>query len=528
MKIVTVEEMLAIERAADAAGHSYAAMMEHAGRGLAEVIHRRYGENTNRRLLALIGKGNNGGDALVALDYLGRYGWTGTFVTAGRPADELVARAQAAGWAQIEWTASVTSELPRLLTWADVLMDGILGTGIRLPLRPPAADLLRAVRPLLRIRAPGWTAEAALESHSAVVAVDTPSGVDCDTGEAAGETLPAQLTVTMAAAKIGFTRFPAFELIGDLEVVDIGLPPDLPEWEAVSLRMLSRETIKGWLPDRPNDGHKGTFGTAWVVAGSERYPGAALLAARAAFASGAGLLATACPASVYRILAGHFPESTWLPLPEEEGALAAEGAGILLGAMDRADSLLAGPGFGRAAPAREFLEKLVSEAVSLPPLVLDADGLRLVSKLDGWPRRLPAETILTPHPGEMAELTGLDAAEIQADRVRTAERYAAEWGHVVVLKGACTVVAAPDGRASIVPVATASLARAGTGDVLAGVITGLLAQGLRPYEAAAAGAFVHGLAGVRASYAIGDPASVLASDVIREIPRVFSKIKRRR
>ncbi|HUF38934.1 MAG TPA: NAD(P)H-hydrate dehydratase [Anaerolineales bacterium] len=525
MKIVTLSEMLAIERAADAAGHSYAAMIEEAGRSLAEILEARFGEHAERRLLALVGKGNNGGDTLVALEHLARNGWSGSFITAGRPVDDLVLRARAAGWEGIEWPAE---DLVEKIAGVDMILDGLLGTGIRLPLRSPAADLLRAIHDALvgppRRAHPG-SRQGGLARNLLIVAVDTPSGIDCDTGEAAPETIPAAVTITMAAAKTGFFKFPAADLIGELSVAGIGLPPDLPEWEAVRLTALSRGLVREWLPERPRDAHKGTFGTAWIAAGSVRYPGAVLLASRAAFRIGAGLVSTACPDPVYRLLAGHFPESTWLPLPDQDGAHTAAGAEMLLDGMDRADALLFGPGFGRAETTLAFVNRLLADPARLPPLVVDADGLFLLTELADWPARLPANTVLTPHPGEMAGLTGMSVEAIQATRVQTAGKYAEEWGQIVVLKGAFTVVAAPDGRVSIVPVASPALARAGTGDVLAGMITGFRAQGLPAYEAAAAGAYVHALAGERAGYALGDSAGVLASDIISEISFILASIR---
>ena len=512
MKIVTVSEMQAIEHAAEAAGHSYAAMMERAGQGLAEIVEAEYGDRSGRRLAALIGKGNNGGDTLIALEYLAKWGWSGIFLIVDRPDDELVRRAEDAGWVRIDRPGSIWPDLARQISSADVLLDGVLGTGIRLPLRPPASDLLRAVKD-------------ALPETVRVVAVDTPSGVDCDHGEAAQETLRADLTITMAAAKTGFYHFPAAKSIGSLRLAGIGIPPDLPEWTAVRREALAAEQVRAWLPDRPADAHKGTFGTVWIAAGSVRFPGAVLLAARAAFRSGAGLVATAPPESVYPIVAGHFPESTWLPLPEEEGGHSGDGAGVLLKALDRADALLLGPGFGRAAAARAFVEQILQASPRLPALVVDADALQLAAELENWPERLPAATILTPHPGEMAALTGLEVRVIQTDRIRIAEQHAAEWGHIVVLKGAFTVIAAPDGRTAVVPISTPALARAGTGDVLAGLIAGLRAQGLPPFEAAAAGAWIHARAGVRAAEFVGDPAAVIASDVLEGIAAVLREIR---
>lgn len=509
MKLVTVPEMLAVERAADAAGHRYADMMEHAGRGLAEIIDARFAALTPKKILAIVGRGNNGGDALVALTHLARRGWQAGFVCVQREPDLLVERAVAAGCQRWTWPELGLDGLREQVENTPVLLDGLLGTGVRLPLRPPVDEFLALV-------------QTCLPSGTQVVAVDTPSGVDCSTGAAAPQTLRADLTVAMAAAKVGHFAFPAAGLVGDLQVAGIGLPEGLPEWDRIRRVVLDEEMVRSWLPDRPQDAHKGTFGTALITAGSRKYVGAVLLAGKAAYRSGAGLVTTACVESLYRMLAGQFPESTWIPLPESYGALTPAAADILHGQLDRITAWLVGPGLGRAPETAEFMRRLLEAGMVDPPLVVDADGLTLLAGLPEWPQRLPAETILTPHPGEMAVLADCSPAEIQADRLGIAEAMAHHWGHVVVLKGAFTLVAAPDGRTGLVPIASPALARAGTGDVLAGLITGLRAQGVGAFEAAAAGAFLHARAGLVAERTLGNPSAVMAGDVLDSIARVIS------
>ncbi|HNO30960.1 MAG TPA: NAD(P)H-hydrate dehydratase, partial [Anaerolineales bacterium] len=360
-----------------------------------------------------------------------------------------------------------------------------------------------------------------------IVAVDCPSGVDCDTGAAAAETIPADLTVTMAAVKHGLLKLPAFELVGDITVADIGLPEDLDTWSAYRTEAADWSGVSSLLPERSPASHKGTFGTAFVVAGSTSYTGAALLAGRAAYRIGAGLVAMAVPEPLHVALAGHLPEATWVLLPHENGFVASHAVKHVLDNLNRATAMLIGPGFGAHPSTKLFMENLLPNVKI--PLVVDADGLRLISQfsLSIWGRTgASGETaILTPHPGEMSALTGLTREEIQANRESVAERYAREWGHVVVLKGAFTVVAAPDGRRTTIPVATPALARAGTGDVLAGLITGLRAQGLEAYDAAVAGAFIHAQAGLHAAETLGAPASVLASDVLSAVPAILAELE---
>lgn len=534
MKVVSVEQMRAMEKEADERGVSYSKMMERAGQGVAQKIREQYGAGGT--ITALVGTGNNGGDALVALAALAQDGWrTRAFLIRPRPeSDTLVARLSACGGEVL--TAGEDPEFKILAAWlaeSDVLLDGVLGTGVSLPLKEDVARVLAfagAVRP-----------------RPFVVAVDCPSGVDCATGAAAGETITADLTICMEAVKTGLLQFPAFSYCGQIETVSLGLPEDLNAKPSADVQVMTTDMARTLLPARAPDAHKGSFGTALIAAGSVNFTGAALLAGEAAYRSGTGLVRMAVPGPLHSALAGHLPEATWLILPHELGVIAADGAVVLAEALERTTALLLGPGWGTEETTGHFLKRLLSGEHSrpkqaalgfarvappvtetrethLPPLVLDADALRLLTRLPDWPRLLPAESILTPHPGEMAALTGLNVAEIQAARLDVALKFAAEWGQVVVLKGALTVVADPAGRARIIPVATPALARAGTGDVLAGLVTGLRAQGLPAFEAAVLGAWVHAQSGVFAEARLGTSAAVLAGDVLRSVPEALARL----
>ncbi len=513
MKYVSVEEMIAIEKESHASGHTYARMMEHAGKGLAEVIHEEYGYGEEKSALALVGSGNNGGDALVALDYLASWEWevTALILRAREEEDPLVKRVLQAGGSVQSWEEGWNAEDGQdLLPGRTVVIDGVLGTGIRLPVRGELGDRLDRVRRRLE----------GMEQRPAVVAVDCPSGVDTDTGQVDPVCIPADITVTMAAVKQGLLKFPAFGVLGDLRLVGIGLPEGLGSYESIQREVVGAEWVKGVLPDRPLNSHKGTFGTALIVAGSQPFTGAAALCARGAYRVGTGLVAMALPDLLHPALAGQLMETTWIPLPHEGGFLNEKAAKALREEMGRETAVLLGPGFGRKECTLAFLRRFL-EADQLPPLVLDADGLKLLTRVPGWQEKLPSPAVLTPHPGEMAVMSGLTTAEIQEDRVGCAERFAAEWGHIVVLKGAHTVVASPQEGTKILPLATSALASAGTGDVLAGVIVGLMAQGIAPFQAAAAGAWLHAQAGMAAADRLGNEASVLAGDVAHSLVDVL-------
>ena len=539
MKLVTVAQMREIEKEADANGLPYAEMMENAGRGLAEIVNEVAFDDEWEEVLGLVGPGNNGGDTLVALTHLVEEGWHArAYMVKRKKKDELVTRfLDAGGEVTFAETDKDVSALGMSFESSDILMVGQLGTGIKLPLK---AEISAVLEQSLFIMSD-------MDNPPYIIAVDCPSGVDCDTGEAALECLPADLTVTMAAVKRGLLKLPAFEFVGDLALVDIGLPDDLASFYDLKTEVADHELVSELLPERDLDSHKGTFGTALIAAGSINYTGAALLAGMAAYRSGAGLVTMAVPGPLHVVLAGQLPEATWILLPHDMGNISGNAAEALTKSLESASALLVGPGLGLEAKTKEFLEGLLTgksnakkqtshigfvhketkedAPVILPPMVVDADGLKLLAKISDWHMKLPPLSVLTPHPGEMSVLTGLPKDEIQKDREAVASKYAMEWGHVVVLKGAFTVIAAPNGQLTVIPVASPALARAGTGDVLAGLIVGLRAQGLDAYDAAVAGAYIHAEAGLLAAEDLGTTASVMASDILNTIVDVISDLE---
>jgi ADP-dependent NAD(P)H-hydrate dehydratase / NAD(P)H-hydrate epimerase len=544
MKLVTIAQMKQIEQEADASNLPYEKMMENAGHNLSrEVLRLSYAQDDEEetQVLGLVGPGNNGGDTLIALIHLAEKGWIARAYLVHRKtsADVLIKRLEEAGGeVYLSEKDENFQQLVAFVESADVILDGVLGTGFKLPLKQEFASVLAAVQGIV----------AEMEWPPYIIAVDCPSGVECDSGQAAPQTVPADATVTMAAIKQGLLKLPAYDLIGELRVVEIGRLDDLKSWQAIDNEVADEELALSLLPVRPTDAHKGTFGTALIAAGSINFTGAAYLAGKAAYRIGAGLVTLAIPASLHLALAGQFPEATWVLLPNEMGVISSAAADVLKKNLERVTALLVGPGLGLEDTTKDFISKLLSSAddkplhgrmgfvqsdaaksaakpVALPPLIFDADGLKLLAKLPDWQKLLPAPAILTPHPGEMAVLTGLTTDEIQKDRLIIARKYAQEWGHVVVLKGAFTVVASPDSRTTTIPLATPALARAGTGDVLAGLITGLRAQGVEAYDAARAGAWIHAQAGLTAAGFQGSLAAVMASDVLEAIPDVIADLE---
>ncbi|MCH8346221.1 MAG: NAD(P)H-hydrate dehydratase [Chloroflexi bacterium] len=520
MRLVTVAEMQAAEKGA---GVPVSKLMENAGLAVAQEAWLLLGEVAERRIVVLAGPGNNGGDGLVAARHLREWGGdVSVYLLKGRdekdPVFAPLAEAKAPATTAEEDGKQGYKRLEELLGGADLVIDALLGTGRARPIEGTLADVLERLQ-----AARGRTLPPRL------LAVDVPTGLDADTGAADPRCVAADGTVALGWSKVGLHLLPGAQLAGRVEVVEIGIPKSA-ESEGWTELMTAR-WARSVLPERPAGAHKGTFGRALVVAGSPRYVGAAYLACMGGLRAGAGLVTLACASSLYPIFATKLTEATFEPLPDDEGYLTAEGAHAVGQALARGyDSLLVGPGLGQEGYVQAFMHSLLPllKAGSLRGVVIDADGLNNLSKLEGWWKELSVPTVITPHPGELSRLTGLSMEEIQSDRLAVARRCAGEWGVTVVLKGANTVVAAPDpgghgGRARLSPFANPGLASGGTGDVLAGVIVGLLAQGLQPYEAACLGVYLHGLAAERVREELGS-AGMLASDLLPALPRAMKEL----
>jgi NAD(P)H-hydrate epimerase len=506
MKLVTAAEMRILEDRAAAAGRPPDVLMEDAGLGVAQEVWINLGAVPERRIVVLVGPGNNGGDGLVAARHLHDWGAAVSVVLlAPRGEDDpnlrqLVERGIAVG---------EPAAMADVLTGADAVVDAVLGIGRARPLDGPIAAALDAVTDLRGgHRTPRF------------FAVDLPTGVDCDTGAADPHALQADVTVTLGCSKVGLHTLPGAGYTGTVEVIDISLPQDAID--ALPVDLLNARWVRERLPARPVGANKGTFGRALVVAGSKLYVGAARLSALGALRSGAGLVTVACPESIQPLIASGMSEATYLPLPDSDGFVALAAADEIARAAGPYDVLLVGPGLGQGESQTACIRQLLP---ALSKAVIDADGLNALSALPHWwEASSGASCVLTPHPGEHARLTHRSVAEIQGDRLAAALDAAREWGRVVVLKGAHTVVASPDGRAGVSPYANPALASAGTGDVLAGAIAGLMAQGLEPFEAACCGVYLHAAAAEGLRRDLGD-AGMLASDLLIELPRTLRELR---
>jgi len=531
MKLISVAAMRDLEQRANAAGFTFMAMMQTAGERIALYVDQKHRRGVQPYALGLIGGGNNGGDTLIALSLLQSRGWNTRAILARdrKPHDVLLQEYCRSGGAVVD--AAKMNELQHL---EGIVLDGIYGTGFRSPLPEPIQNLLSDVSESL----PGF----------AWIAVDCPSGMDCESGEVSRGTVKAAETVCLEAVKRGMLTYSAFPYLGELITVDLGIARSLGRAGEPGDMVITDELVRMLLPKREAFSHKGSYGKALVIGGSANYPGAPVLAGRGAYAVGTGLVQVAVPASVYPTGVTSCPELTWVLLEDAGGCISEIAAETVILYWMGCDSAVLGPGLGRHDSTRRFVfnlllrENLAQGEVAgfhgvarrqktkyrdsgRPPLVIDADGLTLLGEDSAWFEKSNLTAVLTPHPGEMAHLTGLSVEEVQSDRMEVARRFALQWGQTVVLKGPLTVVAGTEGHIAVLPVATSSLAKAGTGDVLAGMIAGFLAQGLSTWEAALVGAWMHAQAGLATRKIVGCDESVLAGDVIRAIPEVYKLIE---
>jgi NAD(P)H-hydrate epimerase len=522
--VVSVAQMRALEAAAVEAGTPERVLQERAGLAVADVVEeelsapgRPSGERL--RMIVLVGAGNNGRDGVVAGRRLAARGcavelWLGPrhALTDGELRDLAAEGLLIDSFVGTERMAVLRAAL----RGAHVAIDALLGVGSRGPMRPGLAEVAQLIDEL---------GPAALRPR--VVAVDVPSGIDADDGSVPGSAIRADVTVTFGAVKAGLLRFPAAGLVGRLEPRPIGLPAG--STAALPVRLLDETVVRPLVPPRPLDAHKYRFGRVLVVAGSDQFVGAACLGSEAAARAGAGLIGVVSTDDVKRVLATRLPEATFPLTLTDLDARPEAVAERLVALLPEQSALLLGPGIGRSEPTDRLVRGLLAGngALAQPtPAVVDADALTLLAGWDGWWQRIGAHNVVTPHAGEMARLLGSDpdlgAVDGEAPW-ETARRAAARWRQVMVLKGPLTVVAEPGGAAWVNPHPNPALSTAGTGDVLAGLCAGLLAQGLAPVDAARVAVVVHALA---ARAAVRDPErrTLLASDLLPRIPRVLQRL----
>jgi NAD(P)H-hydrate epimerase len=508
MKIATAIQIKALDRRTimEARVPSLT-LMERAGAGTAEFIEGRFGPLAGKRVTIVCGKGNNGGDGLVVARLLRQRRAIVTVILLAPPAElSSDAAAMYRRWRRVATTSSTkpfrsVEQATPLLTDSDLLVDALLGTGLSAPVTGAYREAIRLMN----------------QAGRPIVAVDMPSGIHADDGAILGHAVQATATVTFGLPKLGLYLGAGIDHAGDIHVVDIGIPGTYIDAIDSRTLLMSPETVRAALPSRPAASHKGTFGHAGILAGSVGKTGAAALAARAALRTGAGLVTVGVPAGVNDVLEAKLLEAMTVPLPDTEArTLSRAGFDRVLAFIQARTAIAIGPGLSTHPETVELVQSLMRHLDR--PSVLDADALNALAGRATLLMECKTPPVLTPHPGEMARLeAGATSQSVNADRLGTARRFARERGVFLVLKGARTIVARPDGLVMVCPTGNPGMATAGTGDVLTGMLVSLLAQGVPSWEAACAATYLHGAAGDLAARRLGT-AGMIAGDLIEQIP----------
>lgn len=508
MRVVTAEEMKALDTAAiEEYGIPGLVLMENAGRQVVEVIRQVLGEVRDKVITIFIGKGNNGGDGLVIARHLLNMG-AEVKVLALANVEEITGDAAV----NLEIWRKMGQKIYSLhhgdginivrlvLMNTDLIVDAIYGTGFRGKIGEKVGRIIEVLN----------------GSGKPIVAVDIPSGLEADTGRVNGPCIQATHTVTFGLPKLGLILEPGADYAGQLHIADISIPTVLVDKAAPQRYLITAQLVKEWLPSRPTNAHKGNFGRVLVVAGSRGMTGAACLAGEGALRAGAGLVTVAVPETLHDIMEAKLTEVMTTPLPDTgKGSLSRGARQRILSLLEGADVLAIGPGLSTVPEVVTMVRELLP-SVRIP-CVLDADALNALAGDGDILRKVQAPVVITPHPGEMARLMGITAQEIQGDRLTVTSKAATTWNVVVLLKGARTVVAAPNGAIYLNPTGNPGMATGGSGDVLTGAVAALIAQGLDPARAAAAGAYIHGLAGDLAAREKG-MTGLIAGDIVSALP----------
>jgi len=520
--LVTASESRQFDQLAEKAGLPSLVLMENAALRIAEVLQQHFELDPPKRIVIVCGKGNNGGDGMALARHLSNIGFQVQVFLLAEPSElkgDAATNYKVAVNIGIPIQPIVSSEqLPQLiepLQSADLVVDALLGTGITGEVRGLYAEVI----PLITHHA------------SRILSVDIPSGINSDTGEICGVAVRADATVTLGAVKLGLMLFPGADYAGDLFVGSLGIPDSLLTKLNIRRFVATHELVQRVLPPRHPNTHKGDYGRVLIVGGAPGMTGAAIMAGKAALRAGAGLAQVALPQSLNIAIEASALEVMSFPLPETDaGTIAPEALNVLSPRLEWADVIAVGCGISRNERTQTFVRQLVAQVDK--PMVIDADGLIALAGHSEILRQRKSLTVLTPHPGEMAALLQTSTEAVQRDRVGTAIKAASEFKSIVVLKGARTITASPDGTMFVNPTGNAGMATGGSGDVLTGMIAALLAQTivrqspvpnpLSLIEAVTAAVFLHGLAGDIASWEKGEVA-LIAGDLLDHLPRAINE-----
>jgi len=516
MKILTGEVMKKLdEYVIKNIGLSSLVLMENAGRSVAEILTQKIPELKKKKMIVVAGRGNNGGDGLAAARHLINWGANIEIFILAASKEELSPEAATnaaileKSGANVKYIEQEVEVLSAALARADIVIDAIFGIGIKGAVRGVAQKAIELIN----------------RSSASIVSVDLPSGLDADTGHVEGVCVKADLTITLEFFKLGLLLYPGREYAGEIIIAQIGYPKSIKEAFKSELELVDREFVTKKIPKRRAYSHKGDYGRVFLIAGSRGMTGAAALAAEAALRSGAGLVYAGIPQSLSAVIESKLTEAVKIPLPDSEGALAYEALAPILQLLKDKDVLAIGPGLSKKDQTAKLVKALIKKVPPTLPIVIDADAINILSEEPRLLKALKSSTVLTPHPGELSRLIKKKIEEIEADRVGVAKKVAADFNVVLVLKGVPTVTALPSGFVFINSTGNSGLASGGSGDVLTGLIAGLIAQGLRPEDAAPTGAYLHGLIADRLKEKTGERA-MIAGDLIKEMPAVLKEFER--
>lgn len=520
MKLVTSSQMRNIDKKTiEGIGIPGLELMEKAGKGTAQVSKRMLREPDGKAVAIFCGRGNNGGDGFVVGRYLAQWGaQVQIFLTAKRNDVKGDARTNLEKAVDLDLPIVEIlkeEEIPSQIK-ADLIVDALFGTGFAGEITGYMKDIIEKIN----------------SSGIPVLSVDVPSGLHADTGQYIGPCIKADRTATMALPKIGHFVFPGKALSGKVSVVDIGVPQHVVDEEGIGLNLIAKEEVREMIPRRPGDAYKGTCGRVVLIAGSTGLTGAAALASLSCLKAGAGMAILGTPNTLNAVMEMKMTEVMTHPLPDvrKKGTLALRGLGEIRELLKWGDCCAVGPGLGQHFETRELVQRLVSKLKI--PAVIDADGLNALAKNVSVIKECEAPLILTPHIGELSRLNGVPISEIAKDKIKYASEFAREYNCVLVLKGAPTIISEPGGQTYVNPTGNAGMATAGSGDVLTGIIVGLLAQKLMlekgkdiqeiVLETALAGVYIHGLTGDLAKEEKGEMGQV-AGDMMEKTPAALLK-----
>ncbi|MBM3310739.1 MAG: NAD(P)H-hydrate dehydratase [Candidatus Aminicenantes bacterium] len=515
MKILTSAEMRDIDRTAiEEVGIPGPVLMENAGIRVVDLLLARFPKADRERVVVVAGRGNNGGDGFVVARHLrNRRGKPTVLLLA--PKDEVkgdaalnLAVAEKSGVDVVDASTELCWKKARpTLAQATVIVDAIFGTGLTKPAEGLFATAIDDIN-----RAGGFK-----------IAVDIPSGLSSDTFRLVGPAVKADLTVALAAPKIGHVFPPAADFVGELVCVDIGIPPALFENDKLRVELVERRRVVPFFRKRRRDAHKGSYGHVLILSGSWGKTGAAVMAARAAFRSGAGLVTTGTPAGCVPLIAKSTVELMTEPLAETGAkTLSSDALPRVLDLLKGKNAVVVGPGISTHPSTAELVRSLVQRLKI--PAVIDADGLNVLAGHLNLLKKAGGQVVLTPHPGEFARLTGRTVEEVLETRLDLAPRFAREHGLILVLKGYRTLVAAPDGRLFVNPTGNPGMATGGSGDVLSGIVASFIGQEKDVLEATLAAVYLHGLSGDLAAARLSERA-VIAGDLIRFLPPAVKSLE---